>query len=194
MNVLIIPEDFRNDQHILKPLISRLFRDLGAAAARVRMCQDPLLGGVSEALKSERLREIADMYGGMVDVFILCVDRDGVAGRRQRLDQVESEFGGTRAFAFFAENAWEELETWLLAGLVLPTAWRWADVRAEVDVKERFYEVLARERGLDDGPGYGRKELGEEAARNLNAIRRKCPEDFDALALRIESLLSRTER
>ena len=194
MNVLIIPEDFRNDQYILNPLFSRLFRDLGAAAARVRVCQNPLLGGVSEALKSERLREIADMYGGMVDVFILCVDRDGVVGRRQRLDEVEAEFGGARAFAFFAENAWEELETWLLAGLVLPSNWRWADVRAEVDVKERFYERLASERGVSDGPGYGRKELGEEAARNLNAIRQKCPEDFDELARRIESLLSRTER
>ena len=49
MNVLIIPEDFRNDQHILKPLFARLFRDLGAASTRVRVCQNPLLGGVAEA-------------------------------------------------------------------------------------------------------------------------------------------------
>ena len=193
MNVLVIPEDFRHDQHILKPLFSRLFRDLGAASPRVRVCQDPLLGGVAEALKSERLREITAMYGGMVDVFILCVDRDGVPGRRKRLNQIESEFAAARAFAFFAENAWEELETWLLAGLDLPTGWRWADVRAEGDVKERFYEVLAREREVSDGPGYGRKELGTEAARNLAAIRRKCPEDFDELARRIESFL-KTER
>ena len=191
MNVLIIPEDFRNDQYILKPLFLRLFRDLGAASANVRVCQDPLLGGVGEALKPERISEIVEMYGGMIDVFILCVDRDGVLGRRQRLDDIESEFGGGAfTFAFFAENAWEELETWLLAGLDLPARWAWADVRAEVDVKERFYEVLARERGVGDGPGYGRKDLGEKAARNPDAIRRKCPEDFDALALRLESSLS----
>lgn len=189
MRVLIIPEDSTNDQHILKPLFSRLFRDLGAASARVRVCQDPLLGGVSEALKSERLSEIVEIYDGMIDIFILCVDRDGVLGRRQRLDAIESEFSGAGVFAFFAENAWEELETWLLAGLDLPTQWRWAEVRAEVDVKERFYEVLARERGVADGPGRGRKALGEEAARGLDAIRRKCPEDFDALALRLESWL-----
>lgn len=188
MRVLIIPEDSTNDQYILKPLFSRLFRDLGAASARVRVCQDPLLGGVGEALKSERISEIVEMYGGMTDIFILCVDRDGLEGRRRRLDAIELEFGGG-AFAFFAENAWEELETWLLAGLDLPTQWIWAEVRAEVDVKERFYEVLARERGVGDGPGRGRKALGEEAARNLDAIRRKCPEDFDALALRLESSL-----
>lgn len=187
MNVLIIPEDFRNDQYILKPLFSRLFRDLGASSAQVRVCQDPLLGGVAEALKSERLNEIVERYVGMIDIFILCVDRDGVLGRRQRLNAIESEFGG--AGAFFAENAWEELETWLLAGLDLPTRWAWADVRAEIDVKERFYEVLARGRGVGDGPGHGRKELGEEAARNLDAIRLKCPEGFDALARRAESWL-----
>ena len=28
MRVLIIPEDFRKDQHILKPLFERLFRSL----------------------------------------------------------------------------------------------------------------------------------------------------------------------
>ena len=189
MNVLIIPEDFRNDQYILKPLFARLFHVLGSASARVRVCQNPLLGGVEEALKSERLQEITEMYGGMVDVFILCVDRDGNTRRRQRLDEVEAEFGGARAFAFFAENAWEELETWLLAGLELPPNWRWADVRAEVSVKERFYEVLARERGFGDSPGYGRKVLGIEAAYKLTTIRQKCPEDFDALARRIESML-----
>ena len=29
MNVLIIPEDFRNDQYILKPLFVRLFKKIG---------------------------------------------------------------------------------------------------------------------------------------------------------------------
>lgn len=56
MNVLLIPEDFRKDQYILKPLFIRLFGIIGRRA-RVRVCQDPLLGGVGEALKSERLKE-----------------------------------------------------------------------------------------------------------------------------------------
>ena len=28
MNVLVIPEDFRNDQYVLKPVLTRLFDDL----------------------------------------------------------------------------------------------------------------------------------------------------------------------
>ena len=88
---------------------------------------------------------------------------------------------------FLAENAWEEIETWALAGLVLPGGWRWKTVRAEVHVKERYFEVLSRERGVADGPGGGRKALGAEAARRVPAIRRKCSEDFDALARRVEA-------
>ena len=184
MRVLIIPEDFRNDQYLLRPLFRRLFRSLSIPAT-VEVCTDPLLGGISEALKSERLQEIIDGYEGMIDLFILCVDRDGEPSRRDRLDQIEAEFGDERR-RFLAENAWEEMETWTLAGLALPAGWRWSEVRAEVSVKERYFAVLARQRGVADGLGRGRMRLGEEAARNIPAIRRKCREDFDHLAQRIQ--------
>ena len=182
MNVLVIPEDFRKDQFILKPLIKGLM----GRRATVRVCQNPLLGGVGEALKPARLREIVERYEGMYAVFILCVDRDGKTGRRQRLDQIESEFGVGRTF--FAENAWEEVETWVLAGLDLPRGWRWSAVRAEVDVKETYFEPLVRQRGVAEGPGGGRKALAEEAVRNILAIRQKCREDFGVLAGRLASL------
>ena len=135
MNILVIPEDFRKDQYILKPLVSRLFRHLGAPNPRVEVCRDPLLCGIGEALKTAQLAEIVNDQRGMTDILILCVERDGSTGRRQRLDELESLFGA----AFFAENAWEELETWVLAGLDLPEDWRWADVRAEVDVKGAIF-------------------------------------------------------
>ena len=186
MNILVIPEDFVNDQHILKPLFTRLLQRKGASPARVWVCQNPRLGGIRAALNSERLKQVVEKYQGMVDIFILCVDRDGVTGRRKRLDQLETEFS-KRQF-FVAENAWEELETWLLAGLNLPSNWRWQDVRAEVHVKETYFEPLAHERGVSDSPGGGRKILGEEASRRIDAIRLKCPEDFDSLARRIEAL------
>ena len=187
MNVLVIPEDFRKDQYILKPLIQKLFRNLGKSSARVVVCQDPLLGGIGEALKDERLTEIVDRYDGMTDIFLLCVDRDGQQGRRIRLDQIEKSFDVNRVF--FAENAWEELETWLLAGLHLPANWSWRDVRAEVSVKEVYFDDLARSRGVSNRPGGGRKSLGEEAAGRIRSIRQRCPEDFDALARRIEGVL-----
>ena len=185
MNVLIIPEDFRKDQYLLQPLFQRLFKVIGKPTARVKVCNDPLLGGVQEALKSSRLAEIVEQYEGMTDIFILCVDRDGRTGRRQRLNHIEEEFSAQQTF--YAENAWEELETWTLAGLSLPARWNWQDVRAEVHVKEQYFDKLARMRGVADAPGGGRKPLGEEAARRIDAIRQKCPEDFDSLASRLEA-------
>ena len=64
MNVLIIPEDFRHDQYILKPLFSRLFRSIGKPRARVEVCRDPLLGGIREALKPERVAEVVNKPQG----------------------------------------------------------------------------------------------------------------------------------
>ena len=187
MNVLIIPEDFRNDQYILKPLFSRLFQSIAKRRVRVRVCRDPLLGGVGEALKSNRIAEVVRKHAGMTNIFILCIDRDGDANRRQRLDSLQQEFGNGQLFLFLAENAWEELEAWVLAGLDLPTEWNWRTVRSEVQVKERYFEPLAARRNLSDAPGGGRKPLAEEASRRIGAIRQKCPEDFDALAQRLQA-------
>ena len=189
MNVLVIPEDSRKDKYILKPLFEFLFRSIGAPKARVRICEDPVLGGVREALKSSRMSEIIRRHGGMTRMFILCVDRDGEPQRRERLQAMEREFGNERIF--LAENAWEELETWVLAGLELPDDWRWSDVRAEVHVKEVYFERVVENRGLRRAAGGGRKPLGEEAARRIDAIRQKCPEDFDALARRLEAIVRR---
>ena len=185
MTVLIVPEDFRKDQFILKPLVSRLLASLGKPRATVRVCQDPLLGGVDEALKSQRVAEIVDRYGGRVQIILLCIDRDGHTGRRQRLDQLQEEFGER----FLGADAWEEIETWALAGLRLPRDWNWADVRAEVQVKERYFDVFARQRGVNGGPDGGRSVLGEEAAHRIDAIRQKCPEDFGNLAERLDDFI-----
>ena len=57
-------------------------------------------------------------------------------------------------------------------------------------MKERYFDALANERGVADGPGGGRKVLGEKAASNVRRIRKirqRCPEDFDELARRIEA-------
>ncbi len=179
MRVRVIPEDQLNDQHILKPMFERLFEQLGYANTSVRVCQ-LRIGGVNEALKSERIREVIDRYS-MDDIFILCVDRDCNENRRDRLDQLEQEFGPS----LLAVNAWEEIETWALAGLDLPPEWRWAKVRAECDVKERFFELFAEIVGVSDRPSGGRDVLGERASRRVRAIRQKCVEDFDELAVRL---------
>ena len=189
MNILVIPEDPTYDQHILKPLFEQLFRSIGKGRVRLRICHDPILGGVGEALKSHRLAEIIERYGGMTDMFILCVDRDGELGRKDRLLDIEAEFNPSNVL--LAENAWEEIETWALAGVQLPKNWKWGNIRTEIHVKEVYFDRLVKMRKLARSPGLGRKELGREAASNIRLVRTRCAEDFDDLANRIEEELDK---
>lgn len=188
VRLMIIPEDFRKDQYILKPLFERLLADFGKPRARVEVCKDPHLQGVSDCMNKARLQEVFDRYDGIYQHFILCVDRDGVKNRRAKLDHLQEQFGTDRVF--LAAHAWEELETWILAGIDLPKEWRWADVRADISVKENYFENLARRRQLSDALGGGRQRLGIEAAKSIQAIRQKCREDFDDLARRLEARLN----
>lgn len=192
VNVLVIPEDFRQDQYVLKPIIEKILGALNVKA-KVRICTDPLLAGVTEALKWKRIQEIVDRYKGMTKLFLLIVDRDCQENRRERLDILERNAAERLAGAscmFLAEAAWQELEVWVLAGLKdLPKGWSWKAVRADCDPKETYYNPYAEKRALGDAPYSGRETLAREAAANYPRIRQLCPEDIGALEERIRNAL-----
>ena len=189
MNVLVIPEDFRKDQYMLKPIIGAMMKQPTKPKARVRVCQDPLLGGISEALKWERIEEIINRYKGMVNLFLLCVDRDGKESRKQSLDNLEQLASNilTVNRLFLAENAWQEIEVWVLAGHQLPSDWNWQEIRQEINPKETYFLPLAQQLHLLDSPGEGRKTLALSAAQQYGRIRQLCPEDVAILESRIKS-------
>ncbi|MGL4551594.1 MAG: hypothetical protein ACRC33_10435 [Gemmataceae bacterium] len=190
-NVFVIPEDFRKDQYVLQPLIEALLAECGKPRANVRVCRDPLLGGISQALDRGQLGAIIDRYKGMVQLFLLCVDRDGNAGRRAALDGIEAwaaDLVGP-AKRFFGVDAWQEIEVWLLAGHDLLEDWTWSEVRAEIHPKERYYVPLAESRGVADQPGEGRRQLAAVAAQRFDRIRQRCPEDIQAVEHRIRTWL-----
>jgi len=187
MNVLIIPEDFRKDQYMLKPIVKAMLAYLGRPTSKVSVLTDPLLGGIDQALNHDQIRKIVKRYQ-MIDIFLLCVDRDGNVDRCKRLDNIEaamkSELPASKVL--LAENAWQEIEVWVLAGLDLPPSWSWRAIRAERDPKEKCFQPIAKQRGLLAEPGDGRKTLGLEAAQRYGQrLRRKCPEDLQALETRI---------
>jgi hypothetical protein len=184
MRVLLIPEDFRNDQYMLTPIFKQLYATLGWARANVRTCSDPLLGGVEEALKHERLSEVFERYDGMIDHYILCVDRDGNQNRGQRLADLEARCA-VNGRKFFTVAAIEEIEVWVLAGCDLPSDWRWQEIRAESHPKERYFQVLAKQESLTSAPGQGRKALGERAAKNIGRIVQLCGEELTPLMEKI---------
>lgn len=187
MNVLVIPEDFRKDQYMLKPIIKAMLKKVGKPKATVRVCQDPLLGGIDQALKWERIEEILNRYKGMVNLFVLCVDRDGQEGRKVKLQTIEQQAANILSSdrSLFTTNAWQEIEVWVLAGHDLPSDWNWQEIRQEVNPKETYFLPFAQGRHLLDEPGEGRKTLAEEAAQRYPRISQLCPEDVAHLQTRI---------
>src|SRR5262245_44753506 len=107
-----------------------MFAEIGKGRAKVEVCFDPLLGGIDQATDWNRIQDILDMYRGMVDVFLLIVDRDGLATRRKALDGLEKKAHDALAEGriLLAENAWQEIEVWALAGQDLPRNWSWPEI------------------------------------------------------------------
>jgi hypothetical protein len=192
-NVLVIPEDFRKDQYMLKPIIKAMMEKLGKPKAKVVVCKDPLLGGVEQALKWERIEEIINRYK-MVDLFLLCVDRDGKENRKNSLDKIEQSAKNIlQNKCLVSENAWQEIEVWVLAGHDLPPDWNWQQIRQEVHPKEMYFIPFADRRSLLNSPGEGRKILAEEAAKKYDRIRQLCPEDIANLETKISSWIEENQ-
>lgn len=187
MRVLLIPEDFRNDQYMLTPIFKQLYALLGWPNAKVITCTDPLLGGIEEALKFDRLSEVFERYDGMIDHYILCVDRDGNQNRTQRLAQLEERCTADGR-KFLTVAAIEEIEVWVLAGIDLPQQWVWKEIRNHPHPKEQYFDTLAKTLALTNGPGRGRKSLGEKAAKNIQRIIQLCGEELNPLIARIREL------
>jgi len=138
---MIIPEDFRKDRYTLEPIIKEMMTAVGKQKAKVVVCTDPLLGGIDQALRWERIKEIIDDYKHKVQLFLLCVDRDGKAERRARIDYLEEQASSilNQNQRFLGENAWQEIEVWVLAGHDLPDAWSWSEIRQEINPKETYF-------------------------------------------------------
>lgn len=173
MKVLVIPEDPHLDQHILKPVIERVFEDL-SKKARIEVLQNPRIRGVEHALDRETIDAIVTK-NRMVDVFLLVVDRDCAKDRRARLDALEQRHPGK----LLATMGVEELESWLLALHRRDVEERhkvnWTGVRSECHPKETFAEPLLERLG-DGGPGNGRKSAMGAIAKQWKSLCELCPE------------------
>lgn len=190
LRVLVIPEDFTKDGGALKLIVQAAIAEAGRPSANVQICQSPRFGGLDECLKVERIaNEVIQRYRGMVDVFVQVVDRDGVTGRQAALMRIEASLEpALHGAAFISVMAWEEVETWILAGFDdLPTAW--GTVRTEPHVKERFYLPYARKRDVAMAVAEGRRLLAAEAVRHWSRMEQRCKEDLGALVQRLRQTL-----
>jgi hypothetical protein len=61
VKVMVIPEDPTLDRYILKPVMERMFDDLGRRA-RVEVLANPRLRGVAQALDAATVARVVAMY------------------------------------------------------------------------------------------------------------------------------------
>jgi hypothetical protein len=176
VRVLVIAEDPRLDQYMLKPLIQAALEHAGRPRAKVQVCQDPGQRGDSTVISQSAILNLIELYP-MNDLYILCVDRDCNQGRPSALADLEAavnrQLQGQR---FVACCGQEELEVWVLAGMTDLDA-QWNAVRSHCHPKENFFQPHTEKRKVIDTPGRGRKLLGEEAAAQYaSRVRKMCPE------------------
>ena len=156
------------------------------------------LGGFGQALKKERISQIVKERRHNVDLFIECIDRDcqhegnpaAWQNRRKALDFIEDHVRDTYPNSkYLAENAIEEIEVWVLAGVDWRArfpGWSWQAIRTDCNPKETYFEPLAKQLGVFAEPGNGRHPLGLQAARQYaKKLRVLCREDLLALEERV---------
>lgn len=180
MKVLVIPEDPTVDQYILKPIVGRLFSDLGRPA-RIDVLSKPRLRGVAQALSAPVLSGIADTYR-MIDLFLVLVDRDGDPERPTVAAAREAEHGGR----LFVCLAIEEVEVWMLALHRSTLGVAWTEVRSERNPKERFAAPFLAANAPRLGAGEGRVWAMRELGAGWRGLLQVCPE-LQGLRDRVQS-------
>lgn len=185
MKVLVILEDPTHDQYVVKPIVQKLFDDLGLRA-RVEVLLDPHLRGIDQALDGDTLQDIVDDHP-MMDRFILVVDRDcDRMGNTERVLARQRDLGDR----FLGCLAVEEVEVWMLAlypANELPSPWR--EIRAHCDPKEHYADPFLAAKGWTTEVGRGRKHAMDALRGGLRRLLSRCPELAD-LRGRIEAATS----
>jgi hypothetical protein len=170
VKVMVIPEDPARDQYILKPVMERIFLDLGRKA-RVQVLSNPRLRGVAQALDATTVARVVAMYP-MIDLFCIMVDRDGKPERSIEAHAREAEHPDRLMVCL----AVEEIEVWMLAvhreRLVAP----WQEIRSERDPKERFAEPFLATHAPRQSLGAGRVWAMRELGSKWRGVLTVCPE------------------
>jgi hypothetical protein len=176
VRVLVIPEDPVHDSYVLKPIVERLFRELGKRA-RVDVLHKPRMKGIDQALAKQSLESVVRDHP-MVNVFLVLVDRDGIESRAERAAAREAEHPN-RLFVCLAV---EEVEVWMLALYAGDLGVEWGEVRTDPHPKERFAEPLLKKIAPRGSIGAGRvRAMDTLDARTFSGLLNRCPELQDLL-------------
>jgi len=170
MKVLVLLEDPTHDQFIARPVVERLFTDMGWSA-RVDVLTDPCVRGASDLFA--RLDSIIEDHP-MIDLFLVIMDRD--CDRANHTSRLEVRLSSCdKAVGCIAM---EEIEVWMMAILEtseLPAPF--SDIRGHCDPKERYVEPYLRAKGYRGSDiGGGRRDVMTGIAGHFRRLTSRCSE------------------
>lgn len=170
MRVLIIPEDPTLDQHVIRPIVARIFEDLGRKA-RIEVLTDPHLRGVDQALDRDMISGIVE-DNKMIDLFLLVVDRD--CDRKKNTSRAQER--QAEHTALIATLAKQEIEVWALAPHRKSLGVRWDEVTEDCDPKERYFDPFIERMGWIETVGKGRRRAMRSLGPAWASMLQLCPE------------------
>lgn len=201
-NVLIIAEG-PTDEYMLKPIVTEMMKAVGKPHVTIRF--QPVSkrrGGIDQILRNpDRIHTII-RTNRMVDLFLICVDRDGLNGQENQEDRpaqlqtLEQKVRDTLQTnqILCGECAIEEIEVWVIAGHQWREQfpdWQWSTIRQELDPKEHYYQPFAHAHNVWHlAPGQGRKILAQKAT--YSRIKQFCDE-VQRLESRVIEWLEKTD-
>ncbi|MEP7362354.1 MAG: hypothetical protein ABI972_03795 [Acidobacteriota bacterium] len=173
--VLVIPEDATYNGYVVKPLVERIFREIGTARAQVNVCRTPAVHG-KDTVRG-LLPEILDRHPH-TDLFLYFQDSDlqPTEGAFQYLERI-ADRANQRLICVAAQP---ELEIYPLASVRAQIQTElgigWPELRNHHRLKEECFEVMADRLRLAGGPGKGRLTLMQQALQNYRGLEAICEE------------------
>lgn len=167
--VLVIPEDPTYNGYILKPLVERMFEELGKPRAKVTVLTNPKLNGYDHAVRA--LREDLPIRYAHFDLWLFLPDADRATDPRS----LEADLA-SQGIPLVCCAAQPEVEVWLLAGHRHHLGVEWASVRVHPRLKEDVFEPFLSKSGNARAPGGGREMLMRQTLANYAGLVEVCPE------------------
>ena len=173
IKAVVICEDHRLDEYILKPVIKQIFNELGQKV-RISFAPRTMIQGVHQALQKTKHKDVFSRYS-IADVFFLIIDRDGDENRESGkfADRLAEAPVGKQMFGCLAV---EELEVWALALHHQDLKEDWDSIREHRHPKESYFEPFARLKKWHTGPGKGRKTAMNTLRQKWDSLKNRCPE------------------
>lgn len=191
LRVFLIPEDPRNNGHLLEPALQAILADIGRPRAKIETWhRNPAPRGYAHTLTLLKDPATHRKYGHL-PIWLFMPDEDPgqpcKIGELQHLQQMLANNHGQR-FLFRMLRPCAEILG--LAGCPnLPGSWQ--SLRQHPQLKQAVFEPYLQ-RHVTLTPGGGRRELAEAAARNVQRLYQLCPE-LKKLRDRLEEAIAALE-